>query len=120
MQIHPSAVVSARAELGSGVRIGPYSTIGDHVVIGADSVIGAHVIIEGHTQIGERNTIYPFAVIGTPPQDIGYRGEDTRLVIGNENIIREYVSINRATTKEKMGDRHRQQQLPYGLCACRA
>ena len=101
MEIHPSAVVSSRAELGPGVQIGPYSTIGDHVVVGADSVIGAHVFVEGHTQIGERNTIYPFAAIGTPPQDVGYRGEDTRLIIGNENVIREYVTVNRATTKEK-------------------
>ncbi len=101
MEIHPSAVVSSLAELGPGVRIGPYCTIGEHVVVGADTIIGAHVIIEGHTNIGERNRISPFSVIGTPPQDIGYRGEDTRVIIGNDNIFREYVSINRATTKEE-------------------
>ena len=100
MEIHPSAVVSPRAELASGVRIGPYSVIGDHVTIGNDTVIGSHVAVEGHTQIGERNRIYPFVSIGFPPQDIGYRGEDTRLLIGNDNIIREYATINRATTKE--------------------
>ena len=101
MEIHSSAIVSSHAELGPGVKIGPYSTIGDHVAIGRDTVIGAHVVIEGHTQIGERNRISPFSSIGTPPQDIGYQGEDTRLIIGNDNVIREYVTINRATTKEQ-------------------
>ena len=100
MEIHPSAVISPKAELADGVRVGPYASIGDNVTIGRDCVIGAHVVIEGHTQIGERNKIYPFSSIGTPPQDIGYKGEDTRLIIGNNNIIREYVTINRATTKE--------------------
>ena len=100
MDIHPSAVVSPHAELASGVQIGPYSVIGDHVTIGKDTVIGPHVAVEGHTKIGERNRIYPFVSIGSPPQDIGYRGEDTRLSIGNDNIIREYATINRATTKE--------------------
>ena len=101
MKIHPSAVVSPQAELGPDVVIGPYSSIGDHVSIGRGTDIGAHVVIEGNTQIGERNRVYHFSSIGTPPQDIGYRGEDTGLVIGNDNVIREYASINRATTKEK-------------------
>lgn len=100
MKIHPSAVVSLNAELAGGVEVGPYSTVGDHVVIGRNTVIGAHVVIEGHTRIGERNRIYPFSCIGTPPQDIGYQNEDTRLVMGNDNVVREYVTINRATTKE--------------------
>lgn len=100
-EIHPSAVVNPRAELGPGVRVGPYSTIGEDVTIGRDTEIGAHVVIEGHTEIGERNRIYPFSTIGTPPQDIGYKGENTRLLIGNDNMIREYVTINRATTKEE-------------------
>jgi len=101
MKIHPSAVVSSSAELGPGVKIGPYSTIGDNVTIGRDTEIETHVVIEGHTQIGERNKIYPFSSIGNPPQDVGYRGEDTRILIGNDNVIREYVTINRATTKEE-------------------
>jgi len=100
MKIHPSAVVSSNAELADGVEVGPYSTVGDHVVIGQNTVIGAHVVIEGHTRIGERNRIYPFSCIGTPPQDIGYQNEDTRLIMGNDNVVREYVTINRATTKE--------------------
>jgi UDP-N-acetylglucosamine acyltransferase len=100
MDIHPLAVISPKAELGPGVKVGPYSTIGDHVSIGRDTVIGAHAVIDGHTRIGERNKIYPFCTIGTPPQDIGYRGEDTHLRMGDDNVIREYVTINRATTKE--------------------
>ncbi|MBW1997185.1 MAG: acyl-ACP--UDP-N-acetylglucosamine O-acyltransferase [Deltaproteobacteria bacterium] len=101
MEIHPSAVVSPRAELGEGVRIGPYSVIGDNVKIGRETTIASHVVIDGHTTLGERNRIYPFVTIGSPPQDVGYRGEDTRLIIGDENIIREYATINRATTKEQ-------------------
>ena len=100
MDIHPSAVVSPHAELAEGVQVGPYSVIGDHVTIGRDTYIGPHVAIEGHTTIGERNKIYPFVSIGSPPQDIGYKGEDTRLIIGNDNVIREYTTINRATTKQ--------------------
>lgn len=98
--IHSTTIVSPKAELGSGVKIGPYCIIGDHVTVGSDTLIDSHVVIEGHTQIGERNRIFPFSCIGTPPQDIGYGGEDTRVIIGNDNVIREYVTIHRATTKE--------------------
>ena len=101
MEIHPSAVVSPHAELASGVQIGPYSVIGDHVTIGKDTVLESHVVIDGHTELGERNHIYPFVSIGSPPQDVGYRGEDTRVFIGDDNLIREYATINRATTKEE-------------------
>lgn len=101
MEIHDSAVIHPDAELGAGVKIGPYVTIGGLVSVGRDTEIGGHVVLEGRTRIGERNKIYPFCTIGTPPQDVGYKGEDTRLLIGNDNIIREYVTINRATTKEE-------------------
>jgi UDP-N-acetylglucosamine acyltransferase len=100
-EIHPSAVVSSDAELSAGVKIGPYSTVGKDVIIGRDTVVGPHVVIDGHTRIGEKNRIYPFSSIGTPPQDTGYSNEDTRLIMGNNNIVREYVTINRATTKEE-------------------
>jgi UDP-N-acetylglucosamine acyltransferase len=100
MEIHPSAIISPHAELSSGVKIGPYSVIGDNVKIGKDTNISSHVVIEGQTVIGERNLINAFVSIGSPPQDVGYRGEDTRVVIGNDNIIREYCTINRATTKQ--------------------
>ncbi len=101
MGIHPSAVVSPKAELGEGVKIGPFSIIGDNVSIGTDTDIGPHVVIEGNTKIGRGNTIYPFVTIGTPPQDTGYKSEDTRVIIGDKNIIREYSTVHRATTKEK-------------------
>ncbi|VBB45254.1 UDP-N-acetylglucosamine acetyltransferase [uncultured Desulfatiglans sp.] len=100
MNIHSTAVISAGAELGTDVSVGPYSTIGPHVVVDDRTEIGAHVVIEGHTYIGRDNRIYPFSSIGTAPQDIGYRGEDTRLNIGDKNVIREYVTIHRATTKQ--------------------
>ncbi len=99
-EVHFTAVVSPKAELAQGVIVGPYSIIGDKVTIGQDTVIGSHVIVEGNTRIGERNKISPFCCIGTPPQDIGYRGEDTRLTIGNDNLIREYVTMHRASTKD--------------------
>lgn len=100
MEIHPSAIVSPHAELSPGVKVGPYSVIGDHVRIGRDTVIDSHVVIEGNTFIGERNRIYSFVSIGTPPQDIGYKREETSLRIGNDNTFREYCTINRATTKQ--------------------
>ena len=101
MEIHPSALISPYAELAPEVKIGPYCIIGDHVTIGQKTIIDSHVVIEGPTQIGERNRIYPFVSIGSPPQDVGYKGEATRIIIGNDNIFREYVTINRATTKQE-------------------
>ena len=100
VDIHPSAVVSPRAKIGEGVTIGPYSIIGEKVTVGRDTIIGSHVVIDGSTVIGEKNRIHPFVSIGLPPQDIGYKGEDTRVIIGDENIVREFVTINKATTKQ--------------------
>jgi UDP-N-acetylglucosamine acyltransferase len=94
---HPTAIVSDEAVIGSGVEIGPYPIIGSGVTIGADSRIGAHTRIEGPAKIGERNTFYGSASIGSPPQDLKYRGERTELVIGNDNLFREFVTINRGT-----------------------
>lgn len=108
MDIHSSAVISPKAELDRNVKIGPFSILGDKVRIGQGTEIKSHVVIKGWTQIGEGNVIYPFVTIGTPPQDIGYRGENTQVIIGQNNIIREYTTIHRATTKEEritsMGD----------------
>lgn len=102
VDIHPSAVVSPKAKIADGVCIGPFSIIGERVEIGRDTVIDSHVVIDGNTVIGEKNRIYPYVSLGLPPQDVGYSGEDTRLVIGDENIIREFVTVNRATTKQDM------------------
>ncbi len=100
MKIHPTAIISPDATLAEGVEVGPYSIIGPDVHIGKDTLIGPHVVIESRTDIGEGNRISQFASIGGAPQDLKYRGEETRVVIGNHNTIREYVTINRATTSD--------------------
>ncbi len=101
MSIHPTALVHPNAKIGEGVEIGAYSVIGEHVSVGRDTQIASHVLIEGWTTIGERNRILSFSSIGTPPQDIGYRNEETYLIIGNDNVIRECATVHRATTKEE-------------------
>ena len=95
--IHPTAVIDPGAELHSTVQVGAYAVIGKKVKIGAGTVIGAHVVIDGDTEIGECNQIFPGAAIGLEPQDLKYDGSPTRVIIGNGNKIREYVTINRAT-----------------------
>lgn len=100
MNIHKTAIVSPGAEIFEDVEIGPCTIVGEHVRIGKNTKIGAHTIIEGNTKIGDNNNISHFVTIGTPPQDIGYKGEDTRVVIGNNNTIREYTTIHRATAKK--------------------
>ncbi len=95
--IHPTAIIDPKAELDSSVRVGPYTVIGAHVQIGAGTSIGAHAVIEGHTTIGENNTIFQFASLGAVPQDKKYAGEPTRLIIGNNNTIREFTTFNLGT-----------------------
>jgi UDP-N-acetylglucosamine acyltransferase len=95
--IHQTALVSAGAEIGPGVEIGPYSIIDDEVVIGAGTRIGPHVVIKGPTRIGENCTFFQFASIGDVPQDLKFKGERTEVVIGSGNTIREYVTVNRGT-----------------------
>lgn len=95
--IHATAIIDPDAHLGKNVSVGPYSIIGPNVIIGDDTKIDAHVIIKGPTKIGERCSIFPFSSIGDAPQDLKFKGSNTRLVIGNDNIIREYVTINRGT-----------------------
>jgi len=100
VNIHPTAIVHPGAKIAQGVQIGAYSVVGEHVSVGKDTRIASHVLIEGWTTIGERNQVFSFSCIGTPPQDIGYRNEETYLIIGNDNVIRESATIHRATTKE--------------------
>ena len=95
--IHPTAVVSSRAQLDAEVKVGPYTLIGDHVVIHQGVEIAGHVVIEGPCEIGSGTRIFPFAAIGLAPQDLKYNGEATRLIIGERNVIREYVTMNRGT-----------------------
>lgn len=99
MDIHPTAVVHPRATLASGVQIGAYSLIGENVRIGKDTRVESHVVVEGWTDVGERCHLFPFVAIGPAPQHMRYRGEPTRVTIGNENVIREFVTIHRATVE---------------------
>ncbi|MFT3814572.1 MAG: acyl-ACP--UDP-N-acetylglucosamine O-acyltransferase [Acidovorax sp.] len=92
--IHPSAIVDAAAQLDPSVTVGPYAVIGPRVTIGAGTTVGAHCVIEGRTTIGRDNRIFQFASIGAVPQDKKYAGEDTELVIGDRNTIREFCTLN--------------------------
>jgi len=95
--IHTTAIIDPKAKIESNVKIGPYCVIGPNVQIGNNSIIQSHVSILGNTKIGENNIIYPFASIGNDPQDLKFEGEFTYLEIGNNNKIREYVTINPGT-----------------------
>jgi len=95
--IHETAIIDTKTKISSNVSIGPYSVIGPDVEIGESTIIHSHVNISGHTKIGKRNKIYPFASIGNDPQDLKYNGEETKLIIGDKNTIREYVTINPGT-----------------------
>jgi UDP-N-acetylglucosamine acyltransferase len=95
--VDPTAIVHASARIGDGTIIGPHCTIGPEVVIGRRCRIGASVVVDGWTEIGDDTQIYPMASIGLAPQDLKYKGERTRLTIGQRNIIREFVTINRGT-----------------------
>jgi UDP-N-acetylglucosamine acyltransferase len=96
-QIHPSAVVSGDVSLASDVEVGPYAIISAGAIIGNGCRIGAHSRIEGPVTIGDHNEFYGFASVGSPPQDLKYRGEQTALIIGNNNVFREFVTVNRGT-----------------------
>jgi UDP-N-acetylglucosamine acyltransferase len=95
--IHPTAVVDPQARIAAGVQIGPYAVIGPEVEIGEGSRIGPHVVIDGRVRLGRRNHIFPGACIGLEPQDLKYNGAPTEVILGDDNTIRECVTINRAT-----------------------
>ncbi len=98
--IDPHAIVSPRAELAADVSVGPFSIIGPDVTIGPRTVIGPHVVINGPTRIGADNHVFQFASLGDAPQDKKYRGEPTRLEIGERNVFRENTTVNRGTTHD--------------------
>ena len=108
--IDPTAIVDSRAQIGPGTIVGPHASIGPHVTIGANCRIGASSIVDGWTEIGDDTEIYPFASVGLIPQDLKFRGEQTRLVIGRRNIFREFVTIHRGTSGgggvTEIGDRN--------------
>ncbi len=95
--VHPTAIVHPRAELADGVEIGPYAVVGEHVRIGPRTRIDSHVVLDGRTTMGADCQVFPFCSIGQAPQDLKYAGEPTRLTIGDQNVFREYVTLNRGT-----------------------
>ncbi|MDD5691667.1 MAG: acyl-ACP--UDP-N-acetylglucosamine O-acyltransferase [Candidatus Omnitrophica bacterium] len=97
MKIHPSSIVSPKAKLADSVSVGAFSVISDNVVIGADTKIGSHCVIEGNTTIGKGCEIFTGAVVGSRPQDLKFKGEKVFLEIGDNNIIREYCTLNPGT-----------------------
>jgi UDP-N-acetylglucosamine acyltransferase len=99
--IHPTAIVDPRAKLGAGVHVGPFTVIDGDVEVGEGTRIGSHCVLTGHTAIGRDNRIFHFCSIGEANQDKKYRGEPTRLVIGDRNTIREYCSLNRGTAQDR-------------------
>lgn len=96
-KIHPTAVVDAGAQLAQNVEIGPYVIIGPNVKIGSGCKIHSHAVVDGITSLGRDNVVFPFATVGTIPQDLKYRGEASELIIGDHNIIREFASLNPGT-----------------------
>ena len=98
--IHPTAIISPKAELGRNVRVGPYCIIGPNVTLGDECVLHSHVVIEGTSTFGKGNEFFPFAVVGGKTQDLKYIGEPTALEVGNENVFRENCTIHRGTHSE--------------------
>ncbi|WP_020656604.1 acyl-ACP--UDP-N-acetylglucosamine O-acyltransferase [Massilia niastensis] len=100
-KIHPSAIVDPKAELDSSVEVGAFSIIGPHVRIDAGTVVGPHVVIEGHTTIGKDNKFFQFSSIGAAPQDKKWKGEPTRLEVGDRNTVREFCTFNLGTAQDE-------------------
>jgi UDP-N-acetylglucosamine acyltransferase len=98
-EIHPQAIVAPGAKLGEAVKIGAYAMVGEDVELGDGCVVHAHAIVQGPAKFGKNNVLHAFSVIGGDPQDYTYRGERTELVAGDDNIFREYVTVNRGTQK---------------------
>lgn len=95
--IHPTAIIAPGAQLADDVTVGPYAVIGEHVKISSGTSVGAHTVIEGRTTIGQDNRIFQFASIGADPQDLKFQGEETTLVIGDRNKIREFTTLHLGT-----------------------
>ena len=96
-RIHPTAIVADGADLADDVEIGPYCVIGGKVKLGPRTRLASHVVIDGRTELGADNVVYPFAMLGGPPQHTAYKGEDTALVVGDNNLIREHATMNIGT-----------------------
>ena len=98
VKVHPTAVVEPGAELDGDVEVGPYCVIGSKVKIGKGTRIKSNAVVEGRTTLGEGNLIFQFATVGSVPQDLKYKGEESQLIIGHHNAIREFASLNPGTT----------------------
>jgi len=109
-RIHPTAIVAPGAVLDDDIEIGPYAVVGPRVRIGRGTRVGAHAVVDGNTTVGCDNQIFQMASVGAPPQDLKYRGEDSELIIGDRNIIREFATLNPGTTGggmvTRIGDRN--------------
>ena len=97
--IHPSSIIDPNAKISNNVVIGPYCVIGSGVELGSNTKLHSHINIKGNTKIGKNNEIFPFVSIGTPPQDLKYKGEKNSIIIGDNNKLREYVNINPGTSQ---------------------
>ena len=115
-RVHPTAIIDSAAEIADDVEIGPYCVIGAGVRIAKGTKLRSHVVIQGRTILGEDNVVFPFATIGTIPQDLKYKGEASELLIGNRNTIREYVSLNPGTAGGGMITRVGDQNLLMMQC----
>jgi len=100
--IHPTAIIADGATLGEGCHIGPYCVVGEEVVLGAGVTLKSHVVVEGRSTLGDGVTVYPFAAIGQPPQDLKYHGEASSLTIGAQTTIREHVTVHPGTEGDRM------------------
>ncbi len=98
MSIHPTAIVAEGAVVPASCTVGPYCTVGPHVVLGEACELVSHVVLDGHLKAGARNRFYSFACVGVAPQDLKYKGEPTGVMLGDDNVIREYVTVSRGTT----------------------
>jgi UDP-N-acetylglucosamine acyltransferase len=99
MSVHPSAIVAPGAVIPESCTVGPYCTVGPDVVLGEECNLISHVVVDGHTRLGARNILYPFTSVGVAPQDLKYNGEPTQTEVGDDNTIRECVTISRGTSK---------------------
>src|SRR5436190_1390027 len=118
-RIHAATLVDPKAELNGDVDVGPYTVVGPKVRIGAGTTLGPHVVVDGHTTIGRGNRIFPFASIGLISQDRKYGGEPVTTTIGDENVIREYVSIHAGTAQDR-AEGHQQRGLAPARLHARA
>lgn len=115
-KIHPTAVIDKSAELSADVEVGPGCVIGPNVKLGDRTRLIAHVFIESHTELGKDNTVFPFAALGGTPQDLSYKNEPTKLVIGDNNVIREHATLSRGTARGRSVTRIGDNCLIMGNC----